>query len=88
MNCERLSDTVIPKKFRPDKVSAFLTVSQSQNALIVYCRDKDKIELTRGKCRFSKFLLGLANVNPVVILTEAGTQPIGAFANRINITVT
>lgn len=82
-----LADTFIPKKFRPDKVNAFLTASKEQNALIVYCRGKDKPELTGGKSRFSKYLLALANANPVVVLTEKGTQPIGAFANRINVTV-
>lgn len=86
--CLWLADTVIPKKFRPDKVKAFLTTSTSQNALIVYCREKDRTALTNGKSRFSKYLIGLANANPVVVLTEKGTQPIGAYANRINVTVT
>ena len=86
--CLWLADTVIPKKFRPDKVNAFLTASKSQNALIVYCREKDKVELISGKSRFSKYLLGLAKANPVVVLTEKGTQPIGSFAKRINVTLT
>ena len=82
-----LADTFIPKKFRPDKVKAFLTASQDQNALIVYCRERDKTETTEGKSRFSKYLLGLANTNPVVVLTEKGAEPIGSYARRINVTV-
>lgn len=85
--CAWLADTFIPKKFRPDKVKAFLTASKSQNALIVYCREKDKVELTGGNSRFSKYLLGLAEANPVVVLTEKGAEPIGAYAKRINVTV-
>lgn len=85
--CLWLADAFIPKKFRPDKVKAFLTESESQNALIAYCHERDKIELTGGKTRFSKYLLALANANPVVILTDKGTEPIGAYAKRIKLTL-
>lgn len=85
--CLWLADTFIPKKFRPDKVNAFFVESKEGNALIVHCREKDRRAITGGKTRFSKYLLGLASANPVVVLTEKGTQPIGSYAKRIEVTV-
>jgi hypothetical protein len=85
--CLWLADSAIPRKFRPDKVKAFLAASKEQNAIIVYCTEKDKISLIGGKSRFSQYLLGLAGNNPVVVLSEKGAKPIGSYANRIKVTV-
>jgi Fe-S-cluster containining protein len=85
--CLWLAETFIPKKFRPDKVNAFLVASKEGNAFIAHCREKDKLELTRGQSRFSKYLLGLASANPVVVLTEKSAEPIGAYAKRIDVTL-
>jgi hypothetical protein len=85
--CLWLIDTFIPKKFRPDKVNAFFVESKEGNAFIVHCSEKNKRIITGGKSRFSKYLLGLASANPVVVLTEKGAEPIGSYARRINVTV-
>jgi hypothetical protein len=85
--CLWLADSFIPKKFRPDKVNAFLVESQEGNAFIVHCSERNKKSLVSGKSRFSKYLLGLASANPVVILTEKGGEPIGFYAQRIEVTV-
>ena len=61
--------------------------SQEGNALIVHCSERNKRTIIGGKSRFSKYLLGLANANPVVVLTEKGAEPIGSNAGRINVTV-
>ena len=85
--CLWLTDTFIPKKFRPDKVNAFFVESEEGPAFIVHCSEKNKRIITGGKSRFSKYLLGLATANPVVVLTEKGSEPIGSYAKRINVTV-
>jgi len=85
--CLWLADTFIPKKFRPDKVNAFIVESKEGNAFVVHCGEKDKLVLMKGQSRFSKYILALAEANPVVVLTEKGAEPIGAYANRMCVTI-
>ena len=45
------------------------------------------VPIPAGNSRFSKYLLGLANTNPVAVLTEKGATPMGSYARRINVIV-
>jgi hypothetical protein len=86
-NCLWLTNDIVPKRFRPDKVGAVFTESKENNAIIVHTSRKVSEQILDNKNEFANFILGLSQRYPLIIATKSDQLPIGRYAHLLNISV-